>query len=448
MWLVRNFHKIKILAVTGFLYLVSPVILLCIFILLVYRGIVAISAKVTRKDLEGMISPSTSAYASDELYGIPNRNSVCFLILKGRLSIETLQNRIDKNILSVKNTKGTYKYHQLRMYPCKFQRFLFWKMEDEFKVDNHVMMYEKAKDDNRIWTETDVHELQKNLIRKQWTRFTSPWEILLIPNYRTQSCGGREVKTVLCVRFHMCIGNEVSWMKILCNFLCDSCDESTASFAISSDPTEKDFPVIPFASPEACSFPQTTFVAMLPSISSSTSSSTCCTSSPLPGQVSSPTKRGGNIVDIFGKFKSIRIPFKEAQRKCYIVCQAILKKLAIPFQIPYDFAEQIMEPLSSNEWHVEETSLLKRDHVVLLDRFSVQHVREIKNSLGVNFSSVLIAALSSALRLTFMEAGFKIPTHMKVMLPLNCNKSSTLLRAGSRDDGVKEGCRSDERADG
>lgn len=421
MWLVQNFHKIKVLALTLFIYLVSPVLLICILLLLVYRGIISISAKVSRKDLVGMISPSTSVYASDELYGIPNRNVVCFLMLKGRLSVESLQHVIDKKILSVKNSNGAYKYSHLRMYPSKFHKFLFWKLEEEFKVGNHVIMYDKARDNNRVWTETDVYEIQKNLIRKQWTRFSSPWEILVIPNYRTQSSGAREVKTVLCVRFHMCIENEVSWMKLLVQILCDGNDSNGNGGGI-GDPSETDVAV---SQPKctASSFPPATFIATLPSSSAT-----------LPHKI--------HMSEIFGNSKTIpiQVPLRATQRKFGFICRRILQKMAIPFRVPFDFAEQIMEPLSSNEWQVAEASLLKRDHVVLLDRFSVQHVKEIKNMLGVTFSSVLMAALSSALRVTFMEAGLKVPTQMKVMLPLNCSGS------GNASSGGKERC--NDEADG
>ncbi|ODN05910.1 putative diacylglycerol O-acyltransferase tgs1 [Orchesella cincta] len=340
-----------------------------------YRGVVAISAKVSRKDLVGMISPSTSVYASDELYGIPNRNTVCSLVLKGKLSIESLQNIINKKLLSVKNAKGHYKYHQLRMYPTKFQKFMFWKLEEEFKIENHVVMYDKARDNNRVWTEQDLQEIQKNLIRKQWTRFASPWEILLIPNYRNQNCGTRDVKTVLCVRFHMCVGNEISWMKLLVQILCDSCEPdvavSTPAAFITSEQSEN-------------------------------------------VEVS-----GNNSTTI-----PVEAPFQDTRREFGLICGWIVQKLVIPFRIPFDFVVQIMEPLSPNEWQVDETNLLKRDHVVVLDRFSVQHVKEIKNLLGVRFSSVLTAALSSALRVTFMEVGCKLPNCMKLMLPLPRSEST------------------------
>lgn len=405
MWLISNFHKVKIIALAAFLYLVSPLILLCILLLLSYRVIISICSKVSRKDLVGIVCPSTSVYASDELYGIPNRNFVCSLVLKGRLSLESLQSAIDRKILSVKNAKGHFKYPHLRTYPVKFQKFLFWKLEEEFKVDSHVFMYDKAKDNNRIWTELDLQEIQKNLIRKQWARFASPWEILLIPNYRTQSCGARE-KTVLCVRFHMCLENEVSWMKILVQLLCDG--NSGSSSGSSS-----------------------------PDVSVSSLMEAPPTLPPLP--ISGEGQH--NVVDILGNSKNIssaQVPFRGTRRKLHFICGRILKKLLLPFRIPLDFAEQMLEPLSSSEWHVAETSLLKRDHVVMLDRFSVQHVKEIKNMLGVTFSSVLMAALSSALRVTFMEAGLKLPSQMKVMLPFphGNNNSST---ADSKDgDGYVE----------
>lgn len=428
MWLVQNLQRIKVLALTSFIYLISPVLLLCILFLLIYRGLICALAKVKQKDLYAMISPSTSLYASDEMHGIPNRNTVCFLVLKGRLSIDMLQNCIDKKILSA-NTKGSYQYPHLRMYPTKFHKFLFWKLEDEFKVENHVMMYEKARDNNQIWTEMDIREIQRNLIRKQWARFASPWEILLIPNYRTQNCGPREVKTMLCVRFHTCIGTVASsWIKLLLQIFCDDNSKSSCLDEYSSCGT--DTHALSLTPTTASCFLPATFIATSHPLSSSPCSLTVSLES--SSLSINQSKERQTLTDIFGNYKPVLVetPFRITQ-KCGYICGKILQKLVIPFKTPFDLAEQIMEPCYSHDWQVAETNLLKRDHVVVLDRFSVQHVKEIKKTLGVRFSSVLMAALSSAIRITFLEAGLKVPNKMTVMLPLNFNANETAFESGT-----------------
>lgn len=354
-WFSSNIHRVKIISLTIFLFLISPLIIISILILQFVRKCVSVCAKIFRKDLDSMISPCSSILANDDLYGIPNHNTVVWFILKGRVSIGSIQSTIYEKVLNKTDSKGQFMYPQLRQFPTHFYKFLFWKNDEDFKIENYIYLYDRAKDDNRFWSQEDLVEIQRNLFRKQWTRHHSPWEIFLIPNFRPINSTYRygEMKTVMFLRFHECLGDSFSWLQLFVMNICD-CDNDNHKFPRFKTDLEINQEIL----------------------------------------VQAGHKASG------------------------LSMKRLFQRITFPFKIPFDFSKQILEPRDSNEWKVPETKLIKRDHLNIVDKFSVQHIKDIKNMLGVSFTSVLLAAATASIRTTLINLRIKIPRTMKIAITI------------------------------
>jgi hypothetical protein len=383
-WFSSNFHQARIISLTVFIFLFSPVILLVIFLLQLYRKCVSVCARILQSDLGSIISPRSAILACDDLYGIPSHNKVSWFVLKGKMSIDSLQSTIYEKVLNKTDSGGNYVYPTLRQFPVPFHKFLFWKWDADFKIESHIYIHEKAKDDNKHWSEEDILDVQNKLLRKQWTRHRSPWEIFLIPNFKP-SGSFRETKTVMFLRFHECLGDPSSWFEMFILDLCD-CDNANGHhlprFAkqISSAQVESNLHITPMGTKHL------------------------------------------NGIDRHRRETNC----EEFSKKHFLkTIKQLAYEFILPIRIPYDFASQAMEARDENAWNVEDAKLIKRDHLKLIDQFSVRHVKDIKNVLGVSFTSVLLAVSTQALRAAFKELGLIIPRYMKISMPLvhdcHCN---------------------------
>ncbi|CAL8129167.1 unnamed protein product [Orchesella dallaii] len=182
----------------------------CLLILLLslpfsfYRWFVIQFVFFFRKDLGKILSPCDLVCDNDQegiVISCSNpipKNSILFtLVLDGILKLSDLQFIFKKNVIDIK------KYPQLKQYPTNFMGYRFWKQDDNFNIENHVVQ-EKV--------EGSLSNLHENLLNRPFLPKRSPWELVLIQNQEKK-------QTILGFRISHTMSDVKSAMKLLCNHL-------------------------------------------------------------------------------------------------------------------------------------------------------------------------------------------------------------------------------------
>ena len=112
--------------------------------------------------------------------------------------------------------------------------FLFWEENPNFKLENHIRMYDYT-DSNlalpRNSTEDDLRAVTNGLLAKEYAKEHSPWELLLVENFHYSrdigQVGTTEVVpgSVLVLRIHHALADWLSIVKFLVHLCKTDCDE-------------------------------------------------------------------------------------------------------------------------------------------------------------------------------------------------------------------------------
>lgn len=117
--------------------------------------------------------------------------------------------------------------------------FLFWEKNPDFKLENHIRMYDYTDSGVEIGrnpTEDDLRAVTNGLVAKEYARGQSPWELLLIENFHYSGKGCTEGETtvvgsVLALRMHHALADWQSIIKFL-QHLCQTDRDDDVRYTI------------------------------------------------------------------------------------------------------------------------------------------------------------------------------------------------------------------------
>lgn len=196
------------------------VAILCtiVAITLPYRFLVWGLAKVIRPNLTSFITGLSSVFMLDS-YEKPTLNLVSIKIIHGRIELEQMRDLMQKRLIEKRDESGAYVYSRLFQCAANFMGYSFWQKDNNFSINNHVRLYDYTQEDLRVPSpcfEEDLRRIMGGLLAAPWKDGHSPWEFLLIHNYRPEGDTSPEVeKMALVCRFHHGIGDGHSSSKLL-----------------------------------------------------------------------------------------------------------------------------------------------------------------------------------------------------------------------------------------
>jgi hypothetical protein len=138
------------------------------------------------------------------------------------MSAEYYQATFKARIVDAKDAEGKLTKPEFRQYVTKRLGFLFWKWDPEFDIRNHIRIYDgklSTQFQNGILpvNKDTVAEACDDLMYKPYVPKRSPWEILLIHDFKEMDpITGERVgpgSTVMVLRIHHCLGDGFSIMK-------------------------------------------------------------------------------------------------------------------------------------------------------------------------------------------------------------------------------------------
>ena len=129
-------------------------------------------------------------------------------------------------------------YARLRQLRAKYMGFLFWQWEEDFRAEKHIRLYDKSNNNialtEAVCSEEDLKRIIAPLLAKPFVeRQKSPWEFLLIENYKSNDNNDDgHPQCVLAVRIHHALADGISLVKMMLQLF----DHETADFAATTFP--------------------------------------------------------------------------------------------------------------------------------------------------------------------------------------------------------------------
>ena len=182
----------------------APLMVLLIPVYLL-RVIVKLLAHICRPDLDKMLSPRGNLFAVEysEMF---SKRCRCALyvthVIDSNMDIPQFQKYFHDHVIQ-RTDPGSGKLHspELQQTITSWLGYLFWKWDEDFKVENHVKAYDGPYKTEGM-TEEDIPELMKELATKPFEPGRSPWEFWILNNTRLKRDPNGNPKTILLFRAH------------------------------------------------------------------------------------------------------------------------------------------------------------------------------------------------------------------------------------------------------
>ena len=229
--------------------LLAPIVLfatigltLFTLLLLPYRLLVWLLAKVLRPDLDTMVTGAGNVFFTLGTPERPAANLCVLVVIDGAMDLEHASNLFQTRILDYKE-KGVFMYNKLKQSVSFFMGYPFLRTDENFDLKNHIRAYDYTEGglgfpDPTHVTQQELEERLPGLIVLPWKRSQSNWECLLINNY-SKSEKDPEKRTVVVFRMDHAIGDGYSLHKLLCRLL--QLQEPASKFKSSSNGQDKSF---------------------------------------------------------------------------------------------------------------------------------------------------------------------------------------------------------------
>lgn len=191
-----------------------PVVTIIVISIFLYRTFVRFCA-CCHGDLGGIL-PSTSALlAGDEIYKQPLTCNVAMFQFEGNCDVSFMSIFIQDNWLGATTSEGRFKYSELRQYIVQFMGLFFWKNDTNFDVRNHVKLYGNEELET-VESQRKLNEIWNELSMKPFDAGRSPWEVIVIPDFRENSyCGEGRARWVMIFRWHHCLSDGFSILNLM-----------------------------------------------------------------------------------------------------------------------------------------------------------------------------------------------------------------------------------------
>ena len=180
----RIIHELRIILLTIVQLLLFPCVLLLGFgPIYLCRVLVSFLSKWLRPDLNKLVVTRSSIMAVDDWNQSPKCNLVLSFGFEGSLDMDSFLKEIDLKVIRRKGENGELVHPEMQQYFESWLGFIFWKWEEDFQISKHMFYYNESSNDQSYST-TDVTKIENTMIYKPFPPKASPWEVLVIPNYK------------------------------------------------------------------------------------------------------------------------------------------------------------------------------------------------------------------------------------------------------------------------
>jgi len=190
--------RIKSLKYFGIQLLASILTLLIVvllpFILLLVVGPILLTRQLVARHLAKILHPEFSKilthrstnFSLDELHAHTEYAILSDYVFEGNYALEPYRKRFFENVVNRKVGNGTnLKYPELKQYVVTWMNFKFWKNEDNFNINDHILLYNESRPpgSGEVVREEEFHKMRETLLNSPFSKGKSPWVVVLVHNY-------------------------------------------------------------------------------------------------------------------------------------------------------------------------------------------------------------------------------------------------------------------------
>jgi len=149
----------------------------------------------------------SSLSGTDGIYTWPKYSLVVVSIFEGKEPLEVITSAVSQRVVEAVDGGGRLVRPEFQQFVSSRFGFLFWAKEDQFRIEEHVRLY-----DGKYVEEFRGQELRPEMLMrvaneltyKPFKAGTSPWEVIILHNYRESAeC---PLSTVCILHAHHCLG--------------------------------------------------------------------------------------------------------------------------------------------------------------------------------------------------------------------------------------------------
>ena len=213
--------RLKIPFTRELLKLCVSCVVLCFLPILIVNAViwttghylVVIMARIFRPDLRKAITGIQAAMSLERIYTRPKLNILVYYVAEGTVTKTQFSSCFQQRVLNCTRNDGKLMYPELRQYRTTFLNYFFLKDDPHFDLKNHIRDYDYGGSLAlpQSCDESDLQRVMGGLLAAPWKKGRSPWEILIVNNYKED---GNKVRTAIVVRLHHSLADGYSILKI------------------------------------------------------------------------------------------------------------------------------------------------------------------------------------------------------------------------------------------
>ena len=233
-------RKILVVICSIFAYISLPLLILLVPVYSL-RIVVAILAKLFKRDLGKMLTPRSNLFASEytEMFKTRTRCSVYVsFLIDIDVDLETFKKYFyDKVVARKRAETDELQNPEMQQTITNFLGYLFWKWDKNFSMENHVKLYKGPGKVEHV-TEEDLPLIMKDLAYRPFPPGQSPWDIWIWDNARLEGDPEEKRKTLYILRVHHSLGDGFAILRLLVEDI-HGTDVPTNVFEVGTKKTEK-----------------------------------------------------------------------------------------------------------------------------------------------------------------------------------------------------------------
>ena len=208
--------------------------------LLIRRFVIAL-ARIQRPDFAQMMQGMSQIFALESYQAASSCNIILYMVCDGTISLDLLRQQFLIKLMPatcMSNPEADEDpYARLRQFWAKYMGFLFWQWEVDFRAEKHIRHYDcsdigVALTEGGVCSEEDLKRITAPLLAKPFVAGQSPWELLLMENYKSHENNDGHRQCVVAIRIHHALADGISLVKMISRLF----DNETADFTTATFP--------------------------------------------------------------------------------------------------------------------------------------------------------------------------------------------------------------------
>lgn len=162
------------------------------------RWTLIIYVKLFRKDIVKIMSGKNPVLAIDDVNGRPLNTIVGYGAFEG--AKEEHMVKVTSNCVEEVDPVTKQLLHpETHQYYEEWMGFLWWKWEKDWKLENHIIIWEDGQDPEKPVLEKDFMKIIAILEAKPFGKGMSPWEVVIVKNVKLDNVKNPEKSKMVII---------------------------------------------------------------------------------------------------------------------------------------------------------------------------------------------------------------------------------------------------------